>query len=276
MRLVLGFLVFLCAAMVAPRATAGADFTRLYVFGDSYSDMGAGYLAGNGPTSVAYLAKRLNLPFTHSMDANANGESIDFAVAGADTGTNPGVKTNGLLLEVGMIHQVQDFAARVRGKSIRFDPDTTLFFIAGGLNDDKLPLETSVANITRQIEILKSVGARHVVLARLPEKIPDFAQAAVRLNPAYETLVPALRARLGIDVRLSQWGRYFDEIIAHPQAYGIANAKDPCAYSVPLGEKYAPPCADPRAYFYYYGGHPSTWVNQLVGDKLYDELAAHP
>ena len=32
---------------------------RLYVFGDSYSDTGAGYLDGNGPTAVAYLAERL-------------------------------------------------------------------------------------------------------------------------------------------------------------------------------------------------------------------------
>ena len=30
-------------------------YTRLYVFGDSYSDIGAGYIDGNGPTAVAYL-----------------------------------------------------------------------------------------------------------------------------------------------------------------------------------------------------------------------------
>ncbi|MDR3447007.1 MULTISPECIES: SGNH/GDSL hydrolase family protein [unclassified Dyella] len=273
MRLVLGFLVVLCAVVVAPRAMASAEFNRLYVFGDSYSDMGAGYLAGNGPTSVAYMAQRMNLPFTHSKDKNANSESIDFAVAGADTGLNPGVKTNGLMLEVGMINQVQDFAARVRDKSITFDPDKTLFFIAGGLNDDKTSLDVSVAHITRQIEILKSVGARHIVLARLPTQMSDFSEAAKRLNPAYEKLVPALRQKLGIDLRFSQWGSYFDEIVSHPEAYGIVNAKDPCAFSEPLGEKRAPPCSDPRKYFYYYSSHPSSWVNKLVGDKLYEELA---
>lgn len=272
MRLFLGILVFLCTTMVAPSAMAGADFQRLYVFGDSFSDMGAGYLAGNGPTAVAYLAQRMNLPFTHSKDKNANGVSIDFAVAGADTGLNPGVKTNGLLLEVGMLNQVQDFATRVRDKAITFDPDKTLFFIEGGLNDDRIPLDDSVAHITRQIEILTSAGARHIVLARLPIKVSDFSEVAQRLNPAYEKLVPALREKLGIDLRLSQWGSYFDEIITHPKAYGITNANDPCAFSVPLGDKKAPPCADPRKYFYYYSSHPSTWVNKLVGDKLYEEI----
>jgi phospholipase/lecithinase/hemolysin len=29
-------------------------YTRLYVFGDSYSDIGAGYIDGNGPTAVFY------------------------------------------------------------------------------------------------------------------------------------------------------------------------------------------------------------------------------
>ncbi len=34
--------------------------TRLYVFGDSYSDIGEGYLDGNGPTAVAYFADHLD------------------------------------------------------------------------------------------------------------------------------------------------------------------------------------------------------------------------
>jgi cholinesterase len=274
MRRLLGLLALVGAVLMTAPASAGTNFQRLYVFGDSYSDMGAGYLAGNGPTAVADLAQRMGLRLTHSHDQGAPDESVDFAVAGADTGLNPGVRTNGLLLEVGMLNQVQDFAARVRSKSIVFDPNTTLFFIAGGLNDDKFPTAVSVAHITRQIELLKAVGARHVMLALLPTKVPDFAKTAQRLNPAYEMLVPSLRKKLGMDIRLSQWGRYFDEMIEHPTTYGIANTKDPCAFSVALGEKKAAPCPNPRSYFYYYDSHPSAWVNQLVGDKLYEEIAS--
>lgn len=275
MRLVLGMFVLLVAVMSTPVKAASTHFNRLYAFGDSYSDMGAGYLAGNGPTSVAYLAQRMALPFAHSKDKKANSESIDFAVAGAATGLDAGKPQHGRLLQVGMINQVQDFATRVRDKAITFDPDKTLFFIAGGLNDDEVPLDVSVANITRQIEILHSVGARHIVLALLPVKIPGFAQVAQRLNPAYEKLVPELRTKLGIDLWLSQWGRYFDEVIDHPATYGITNSKDPCAFSATLDEKGGAPCKNPREYFYYYGDHPSAWVNKLVGDKLYDEIRAH-
>ena len=47
------------SAVAAPAARAHVVINRMYVFGDSYSDIGEGYLDGNGPTSVAYLADRL-------------------------------------------------------------------------------------------------------------------------------------------------------------------------------------------------------------------------
>ena len=274
MRWVLGLLIVLMAVMPSQPALAGANFNRLYVFGDSYSDIGAGYQDGNGPTSVAYLAQRMNLPLKHSRDKSGNDGGIDFAVSAAGTGLDGGERVNGMLLAVGMLNQVQDFAARVQNKSITFDPDKTLFFIAGGFNDEKVPTDVTVANITRQIDILKSVGARHIVLALLPTKVREFAETAKRLNPVYERLVPELRKSTGVDLRLSRWGEYFDEIIEHPHAYNIANTTDPCAFSEALGEKGPPPCSDPRKYFYYYSGHPSTWVHKLVGDKLYEEMAA--
>src|SRR3954447_13996308 len=46
------------AAKGAGSGAAANKLDRLYVFGDSYSDIGEGYLDGDGPTAVAYLAKR--------------------------------------------------------------------------------------------------------------------------------------------------------------------------------------------------------------------------
>lgn len=40
-------------------AATGRPIARMYVFGDSYSDTGAGYVDGDGPTAVAYLARKL-------------------------------------------------------------------------------------------------------------------------------------------------------------------------------------------------------------------------
>ena len=253
-------------------AVAAPRYDRLYVFGDSFSDVGAGYLDGNGPTAVAYLAENLKIPFTQSRDPEANTKGIDFAVTAAGSGEAEGQPSGELMFAVGMINQAQDFAARVRAGKIHFDPETTLFLIEGGLNDTDSPARTTVDNITRQIEILKSVGARHVSLSLLPTRIPDFSEVALKLNPAYRTLVPQLRKTLKIDVQLNDFGVHLDDILANPAKYGIAETEKPCAGRALFKEDPAP-CAAPDTYFYYHRGHPSTAVNRIVGRKLYDEIS---
>src|SRR3954451_15514045 len=87
-------------------ALAPHQFDRLYVFGDSYSDIGEGYLDGNGPTAVAYLAKRLGLTLMPSNAANSSAQSLDFAVSGAQTGNGSGRKVENATLGYGMQNQV--------------------------------------------------------------------------------------------------------------------------------------------------------------------------
>jgi phospholipase/lecithinase/hemolysin len=267
---VLSVLIVTIASTTGARA---ATYNKLYVFGDSYSDIGAGYLDGNGPTAVAYLAQKMNIPLTHSNDPHADNQSIDFAVTAAGTGTNPGQRIGGYLLMVGMMNQVQDFAARVHSKSITFNPDTTLIFIQGGLNDGDVPTKTTIDNITREIEILKAAGGRHITLGLLPTKVPDFAKVGSRLNPAYIQLVRALRQKLGIDIQLNHFGQYVDEVLENPSRYGIVNTDKPCAGRALFGED-PTPCKAPDTYFYFHSGHPSKAVNKILADKLYAEIDA--
>jgi phospholipase/lecithinase/hemolysin len=44
-------------------------YDALYVFGDSYSDIGARYVDGNGPTAVAYLAQRMGIERPRPADS---------------------------------------------------------------------------------------------------------------------------------------------------------------------------------------------------------------
>jgi phospholipase/lecithinase/hemolysin len=60
-------------AIVGPLVTQAAGtsapttrYSRLFVFGDSYSDIGAGYIDGNGPTAVAYLGWLMGLQIASS------------------------------------------------------------------------------------------------------------------------------------------------------------------------------------------------------------------
>ncbi|MEZ5402525.1 MAG: SGNH/GDSL hydrolase family protein [Bryobacteraceae bacterium] len=248
--------------------------SRLYVFGDSYSDTGAGYLDGNGPTAAAYFASRLGLKLAVPKDANANARSLNFAVSGGQTGRGAGRKVKDALLGRGMVDQVEDFAARVDSGAIQFAPESTLFFLAGGLNDRRLKNAETVANLKGEIRRLYQAGGRRFLVAQLPTAIPAFREVGRRLNPDLEKIPPEMEAELpAASVRLSHWGRFFDEVMAKPSAYGIENTKNACAGREIFNEA-VNPCSRPRTYYYYHAGHPSTAVHKAVGDKMYEEFTA--
>ena len=153
----------------APSASAPTTrYSRLYVFGDSYSDIGAGYIDGNGPTAVAYLGWLMGLQVAPA-GPGASGRSLVFAVSGAGRRGQAAVKD--ALLGYGMVNQVRDFAARVKSGDITFDPDTTLFFLAGGLNDGRRETTVTLANLRQHLQALRELGGRHFTIARLPTKI---------------------------------------------------------------------------------------------------------
>ena len=115
-------------------------YSRLYVFGDSYSNMGAGYIDGNGPPAVAYLGWLMGLQITSSKAPNSAGKSLVFAVSGAGTGEGAGRTIKDWLLGYGMANQVQDFTRRVRAGDIRFDRQARCsFWLAGSTTAGSLP-----------------------------------------------------------------------------------------------------------------------------------------
>ena len=248
-------------------------YSRLYVFGDSYSDIGAGYIDGNGPTAVAYLGWLMGLQVASSKAANAAGKSLVFAVSGAGTGEGTGRQVKEALLGYGMMNQVRDFAARVKSGEITFDPQTTLFFLAGGLNDGRRETAITLANLKQELQILRDLGGRHFTIARLPTKIPQFAAVGLRLNPAYQQFVRDEAGSAGVDLWLNRWGAAFDEVMEHPAAHGIVDTTNACAGRA-IFDQDSTPVGDPATYFFYHEGHPSTAVHRIVGKKLFDEVAA--
>ena len=274
------------AAQQAPAAGARPDgvvrtpppvptthYTRLYVFGDSYSDIGAGYIDGNGPTAVAYLGWLMGLRMAPGTVTTADGRSLVFAVSGAGTGEGEGRAVKDARLGYGMANQARDFAARVKSGDIAFDPQTTLFFLAGGLNDGRRQTPDTIANLRQLLGILRDLGAKHVTLALLPTKIPQFAAVGTRLNPAYQAFVRSDAAASGLDFWLNHWGPAFDEVMDHPAKHGIVNTTSACAGRA-IFDQDATPVGDPATYFFYHDGHPSTAVHRIVGRKLFDEIAA--
>jgi len=246
----------------------------MYVFGDSYSDIGAGYVDGDGPTAVGYLAQRLGLTMVPATAASPEVKSLNFAVSGAQTGAGEGRTIKDSRLGYGMQNQADDFAALVRDGAVHFTPESTLFYIAGGLNDKQLSSETTAANLEEIIRQLYQLGGRHFLIALMPTGIPNFSEVGKRLNPFIERIPGEMTNELlAADIHLSKWGPFFDEVMLNPGSYGITNTTDQCAGRA-LFDEDATPCANPQAHYYYHSGHPSTAVHKIVGDKLYDEILA--
>lgn len=247
-------------------------FNHLFVFGDSYSDIGEGYLDGDGPTAVAYLAKRLGFTLFPSNAPDISGASLDFAVSGAQTGSNAGIKKGGSLLGYGMQNQVTDFVNLVHSHKIKFAPKTTLFFVAGGLNDANLATETTIGNLENEIKTLYAAGGRRFAVALLPVAIPGFRGVAERLNPALAKIPQDLSAELPkAEITLSHWGPFFDEVMHTPRKFGIFNTTDACAGRAIFNQD-TTECHSPNDHYFYHAEHPSTAVHKAVGDMLYREI----
>jgi len=264
--------LFLISPALTFAATPHAPYSRLYVFGDSYSDIGEGYLDGDGPTAVAYLAQHFGFKLFPSNSPQIASASLDFAVSGARTDEGKGTKMGEFLLGYGMKNQVADFAAFVHRHKIKFVPKATLFYIAGGLNDSKLTTETTVADLKDEIKTLYSLGGRHFAVALMPTAIPGFREIGLRLNPALALIPEQLASELPkAEIVLSHWGSFFDEVLRSPKQYGIYNTTDACAGRA-LFRQDTTECHSPSDHFYYHAEHPSTAVHKIVGEKIYREL----
>jgi cholinesterase len=269
------FLLLVVVALCGGNLQGQAPVDRMYVFGDSYSDIGRGWVDSDGPTAVAYLAKRLGLAMVASNAPETKGKSLDFAVSGAPSGRNPGHEVPKGWLGLGMKNQVAEFTGMVRDGKVRFEPKTTMFFVAGGLNDRRISTEETIANIEAELIVLYEAGGRRFRVAVLPEKIPAFGDVGRRLNPALKEIPAQMRPKLaGAEIETSEWGAYFDEVMDHPAKYGITDTTSKCAGREIFNED-ATPCASPQTHYYYHAGHPSTVVHKAVGDMLYEEMMKH-
>ena len=261
-------------AQTAPgRAANERAYAMLYVFGDSYSDSGAGYVDADGPTAVVYLAQRLGIPFTFNGDAGGAGKGLNFAVSGAQSGEGAArpLPTGGAL-GFGMKNQVDSFVQGVRSGAIpKIDGANTMFFFAGGLNDGRRPEGYTRDNIDAEIDTLYELGARRFMVANLPVKIPQFAGAGKRANPELEQIPGEERAKhADIRIGMSQWGAFFDEVITNPGKYGLTDTTHACS-DRPFGAQTVGKCADPEVHFFYHEGHPSTAAHRAVGEMLWKE-----
>jgi cholinesterase len=251
---------------------ASADVINdLFVFGDSYSDTGSYTVATNGTTWAGYLAQDFGITLTTINTPDPGTDGVNFAESGARVFVGP---TSPATQPRSLVQQVAEFQNYVTAGEVTFDPYTTLFFLAGGLNDHDLVTSAQVNAATAQmVASLYSLGARLFEIALLPADVSFFTDSANNFNPGYMALVPKLQAEYPDAVfALTNWGPDYDAILSHPSAYGLTNTTDPCAPP----PSYTQQCSTPDTYFYYYPLHPSTFVHQIVGNEIYQEVLGLP
>jgi outer membrane lipase/esterase len=281
------FLVFalLGAASVAASA-ATPKFTSLYVFGDSYSDVGNVSIAtggarpgplyyqgrfSNGPLWVDHIAGYLGLPLTPALAGGT-----DFAFAGAwVTAPENGVPS--------IPQQVQMYLQAAGGKA---DPNA-LYFIDGGGNDivqtttgDPNALGYQIAvGIADSELMLRQAGARYFIVPNLfnvgllPIAADHAAFAAAASASAnawltkllwYDQKLPMIHI-LRVDVN-----SLMNAVQKDQSHFGFTNVTGPCVVATDTSVSV---CDDPDHTFFWDVYHPTVFGHSFFAVVIENVLA---
>lgn len=261
----------LVGLVLASPVASAAQFSGLYVFGDSLSDVGNTSLAtqgarpgsayyngrySNGPVWVESLADCLDLPgLTPSLLGGTN-----HAWAGAFTQSGGAVPT------------ISQQAAQFAAAGGAFD-STDLVVLWGGANDFLLGGQTNptipVANLGGIVSTLASAGARTILLPNLPD-LADTPELRSTNNPALiagvgmlisafndtlATQIPMWETSLGIDIIPLDIYGIGKELSTNPSTFGFTNTTDSALLTGAAGE------AD--SYLYWDTVHPTARVHEI-------------
>lgn len=310
---------------------ASAKNDTIYIFGDSLSDTGNDivltkaqgispaippsesphrtYYKGrfsNGPVSVEYLWRLLKsnndavlTPFLSKKGLKLEG-GINFAFGGSTSGYVN--QTPGGFFVPGALGQVELFRTALKGKKPQAE---ALYVVWTGANDyvlgaTKQPAEV-VANITKTIETLFSLGARNFLVANLPDlglapivqaEGPEFSHLTQEHNALLDGSLNTMATRLHgakiilVDIYTVTQNLLSTGTATPPQAPPIIIA--PPALEAIAGGTGAVNClfTDPTTcpdinvptdlpHFYFWDIlHPTTFIHRYYGQAMFDSLSS--
>lgn len=287
-----GFAAGAAALLISLPAAAGTDYTDMYVFGDSLSDTGniSAFFAGqipqppyadgrfsNGPVWAEGLSDQLGLgPVDPSFTGGDN-----YAWGGATTGPETG---GGGLPPYSLLDQTSFYLNDAGGIA---DPNA-LYVLWGAGNDvrDENSAE-SATNMGMMIEDLAGAGAVNFLVLNLPnigltpESLGNGTSAtkealSIEFNDELGAITGNLAADLGLDITLLDVFALFNAIVDNPGDFGFSNVSEPCYEGqTGLGGP-GDVCADPAAYVFWDGIHPTAAAHAMIGSEAYVALTAVP
>jgi len=261
-------------------ALAAKAYDAIYVFGDSYCDVGNIFLAthgtvppsppyykgrlSNGPLWVEHLANALHLPLTPALAGGT-----DYAVAGAEVLQPVPAQPQNI---PSVPQQVADYLLQHGGKA---DPNA-LYILEGGGNDiihatgknsQQLGAEIA-AGLAGSELLLRQAGARNFFIPNLlnigllpiAQSRAGYAKAAtIATNVALHNLL-ALESRLqGVTIFRADAYQIFRSITEDPSHLGFTNVTTPC-----LNLSTGAVCSDPAHTLFWDTEHPTTFGHAFL------------
>ena len=296
------------ATFATPQAANAAQFSNVYVFGDSLSDAGnyrpallglgvpasvvaalGRFTTNPGPVWSELVAQYYGVPTTASIA----GGNI-YAQGGARVALTPGINVLPGATDRPVATQITEFLARNNGVA---DPNA-LYTVWAGANDlfaNLGALQAGAINATQlqanvlgaataevgQVARLVAAGARYVVVFNLPDvgATPAFASGATagtitQLAAGYNTTLFSGLAGAGIRVIPVDAFALLSEIRGNPGAYGFTNITSPaCGLFPPFTSATTGPSSQfclPSNYV-----TPNAAETYLFADGVHPTSAAH-
>ena len=270
---VITLVLLLAFQPLAANATAPA-FDAIFVFGDSYCDVGNVFIAthgakpaapyfdgrfSDGPLWVDHIASARSLPIAPALAGGT-----DYAFGGAHV-TGPVPTPAGNLPSIPQ--QVLLYLSQHGGKA---DPNA-LYVIEGGGNDivdaagigspQQLGFQIALGISTAEL-LLRRAGAKNFLIPNLfdisilPVAKPNAAfahQATLAANKSLDELLFLEQFLQGIRIRRLNVFSLFQSVVADATHFGFTNITTPCFDGV------NPPCADPDHRLFWDDFHPTVF-----------------
>lgn len=262
------------------------QFSSLYVFGDSLSDSGNAFVlsGGTSPPSPPYFNGRVsNGPVWVESLAPALGfaytQATNFAIAGAESGAlNP----------IDGLNQVNGFIGG--GGTVPADALTVIWignndFLRQAATTPPSALTASVVgNVGTMIGTLNAFGAQNFLIPNLPKfgltpggastgLADSLNELASFYNTNLHTTLIGLEDQFGVNIFIMDIEGLFDDVVANPEVYGVANTSIPCLLPTGASTGACPTEAAADAALFWDAIHPTRAAHSFVSQFAQATLA---
>jgi thermolabile hemolysin len=292
----ISLLIAIATLGLCTSAASAGPFSKLYVFGDSLSDIGNvssasfGIYPGqyywnnrfsNGPVWVESLDTGLGLaPLVRSTSSGGT----DFAYGGAQTSGTGGL--DGIFIK-DVDEQLNQF---LPASTTKVDPNA-LYVMFAGANDlinGQTNVSVPVGRLNQDLGRLVNAGARNFLVANLPllgytpryngnpTTFASYNTLSTQFNSSLDVVLDNLQGgNSALAIHRLDVASLFNQAIANPAAFGLTNVTDSAAPGLEPGDSSyntGQIVSNPNQYLFWDDLHPTATVHAELAQYALEQL----